>query len=589
MTHGVRSAIDARPRRVLASAPALALALALAGCGSEPTVDPDAGVDAAVDATPPASRLIVPRESLAPADVAVLVNADDPQSVAVGAHYLAARGIPAANLVSLSLGAAYAANRTTTIGAADFAGWKAAIDAATPSTIQAYAVTWIYPSVVECMSLTSALAFGFDRRWCTQPAPCATTAPSPYFATDGTTPFSTHGLRPARAAGDGAVVDSPASASIVGPSMRRVASLFSVVLHLVSAGAPGVAAVAVAACGSAAKQAPPPAPPREIEVLTMAPTEARTTGEYLGSMLSRASVNVLPQVAGYLRALHVKPGQRVLAGAPLVSIDAREPTAALASASAAADAAEARAALAVQSLRRTESMHAQGIASAQELDQARADEAAARAAVRAARATAAERQVELGYHVVRAAVPGTIGEVSARLGDYVTPTTKLTSIAGAAGLELTVGVPAGRARALADDAPIELLDADGKVLATSPAFYVAPEVDPRTQLVAVKAQFPATLGLRPAELVRARVVYATGSALQVPALAVVRQSGQAFVFVVGTREGKQVVERRAVQLGALSGKGFVVESGLAAGDRVAVSSIQLLRDGAPVTIKAPGA
>jgi RND family efflux transporter MFP subunit len=371
--------------------------------------------------------------------------------------------------------------------------------------------------------------------------------------------------------------------------MRRAASLFSVVLTLVSAGAPGVVALTVLGCGSSAKAKAPAAPPREIEVLTIAPSEARTTGEYLGSMLSRSSVSVLPQVPGYVRALHVKPGQRVEAGAPLVSIDAREPTAALASANATAEAAQARLALAEQSLKRTESMHGQGIASAQELDQARADAASAKAAVRAARATAAERQVELGYHVVRAAVPGTIGEVSVRLGDYVTPSTRLTTIAGAAGLELTVGVPASRARTLATDAPIELLDADGKVLATSKTFYVAAEVDPRTQLVAIKAAFPAEVGVRPSELVRARVVYATGQALQVPALAVVRQSGQAFVFVVGTREGKQVVARRAVQLGALSGAGFIVESGLKAGDEVAVSGIQQLRDGAPVTIKAAGA
>ena len=121
------------------------------------------------------------------------------------------------------------------------------------------------------------------------------------------------------------------------------------------------------------------------------------------------------------------------------------------------------------------------------------------------------------------------------------------------------------------------------------AFFVAPEADPRTQLVAVKATVPAGLGLRPSELVRARVVYAVGTALQVPALAVVRQGGAAFVFVVATKDGKPVVERRMIQLGALGPRGFVVEHGLAAGDQVAVSSIQALRDGAAVTIAAPRA
>lgn len=351
-----------------------------------------------------------------------------------------------------------------------------------------------------------------------------------------------------------------------------------------------IALLLCAACDgkSAAPGKPPPPPPREVEVITLAPTEARVTGEYLGSLLSRASLTVLPQVAGYVRKIHVKPGQTVAANAPIVEVDAREESAALVSASAQAESAKASLALAEQSRARVEALHKEGLATAQELDQRRADVAAAQAALRAAGAQVSQRQVAVGNHVVRAAVPGVVGDVQVRLGDYVTATTRLTTIAGAkGGLELTVGVPAVRARALDRGAPIELLGEDGAVLLTSPAFFVAPEADPRTQLVAIKAIFEEDVGLRPSELVRARVVYSVGTALQVPALALVRQSGQAFVYVVVEREGKLAVERRLVQLGALGPRGYVVESGVVAGDRIVVSSIQMLRDGAPITIKPP--
>lgn len=358
------------------------------------------------------------------------------------------------------------------------------------------------------------------------------------------------------------------------------------------------------ACGGATAKPPPPPPPREIQVLTMAPTEARVQGEYLGSLLSRASLTVLPQVAGYVRKLHVKPGQRVAVGDPLVEIDAREEAAALSSAAAQADSAAATLALAEQSRARIEALHQEGLATAQELDKSRADVAAATAAVRAAGAQVSQRRVAVGNRVVRAAVPGVIGDVVVRLGDYVTATSRLTTIAGDDGLELTLAVPAPRARTLALGAPIEVLDDDGQVLHTSSAFYIAAEADPRTQLVAVKAAVPAGLGLRPSELVRARVVYAVNDALQVPALAVVRQGGAAFVFVVTdqppkpkpgsappppAKPGTLYAARQMIQLGTLGAKGFVVEHGLAPGDRVAVSSIQLLRDGAPVTIAAPKA
>lgn len=348
-------------------------------------------------------------------------------------------------------------------------------------------------------------------------------------------------------------------------------------------------ALFAAACeGKAAPAKAPPPPPREIEALTLAPVEARVTGEYLGALLSRASLTVLPQVNGYIRKIHVRPGQVVAAGAPLVDVDAREESAALVSASAQADSASAALALAEQSRARVEALHREGLATAQELDQRRADVAAAQAAVRAAGAQVSQRQVAVGNNVVRAAVPGVVGDVQVRLGDYVTATTRLTTIAGDGGLELTFAVPANRARGLAVGAPVEVLGDDGAVLLTSPAFFVSPDADPRTQLVAVKAAVASTHGLRPSELVRARLIYSVGTALQVPAMAVVRQSGQAFVFLVVERDGKQVVERRPVQLGALGPRGFVIEKGVAAGDRVAVSSIQLLRDGAPVTLKAPG-
>ena len=65
-----------------------------------------------------------------------------------------------------------------------------------------------------------------------------------------------------------------------------------------------------------------------MDVVSLSPREVRDTGEYLGSLLSRQSVTVLPQVDGYVRRIHVSPGQQVEEGAPLIEVDAREETAA---------------------------------------------------------------------------------------------------------------------------------------------------------------------------------------------------------------------------------------------------------------------
>jgi RND family efflux transporter MFP subunit len=349
---------------------------------------------------------------------------------------------------------------------------------------------------------------------------------------------------------------------------------------------PWLAAALIASC-SGETASPPPPPPRAVQVLTVTPADVRETGEYIGTLLSRESVTVLPQVNGYVRKVHVRPGERVEVGAPLIEVDAREESAALRSATAQAQSASSALALAKKAGARAEALFKDGLISVQEVEQKRADIATAQAAVRAAGANVSERRVVLQYNVVKAPVPGVVGDVETRVGDYVTATTRLTTIAEATALELTVAVPAARARRLAVDAPIEILDDSGAVLVATQAFFVAPDADPRTQLVDVKATFENKAGLREGELVRARIVYATSQALQIPLLAVIRQSGQAFVYALTERDGQTVVERRPIQLGAVFERGVVVTGGLAAGDRIATSSIQLLKDGAAVTIEPP--
>ncbi len=343
-------------------------------------------------------------------------------------------------------------------------------------------------------------------------------------------------------------------------------------------------ALVVGACSGAPPTKAPP-PPRAVSVLTIQPSPVRDTSEYLGTLTSRQRVNVQPQVGGYVRKILVRPGQQVKTGAPLVEVDARQESAALESAQAQQQMVESGRELAKQTLARTQALFEEGLVSAQELDAARAAVDTSEASAQSARAQVSLRKVQLQYYAVNAPISGTVGDVLVRVGDYVTAQTVLTTVAQADALEIGIAVPAERARGVQVGTPIELLDSRGVATATVSTYFVAPEVDPRTQMVEVKAAFSNALGLRPSEIVRARVVYGERTALQVPALAVVRQSGQAFVFIVQDKDGALTVARKPVTLGALGATSYVIEKGLSEGDRVATSSLQALRDGAAVTIK----
>jgi len=142
--------------------------------------------------TPASLTLSLPARSISAGQLAIIVAAGDPLSEAIASYYQTARGIPAANIIRVTL-----ATGADTISAADFAALKAELDAKLPSPVQATLLTWTAPSRVvgSCsMSITSALALGFDAKYCA--SSCASTAASPYYDSESALPWVDHKLRP---------------------------------------------------------------------------------------------------------------------------------------------------------------------------------------------------------------------------------------------------------------------------------------------------------------------------------------------------------------------------------------------------------
>jgi uncharacterized protein (TIGR03790 family) len=135
--------------------------------------------------------VLLPRTSLQADELAVVVNDQDPQSIAVGDYYIQARSIPQANLITLSFDTA------TVLSPTEFDTIKQQLDAALPPNIQALALTWVSPYRVGCMSITSAFALGFSNIYCnTSGQSCGETAPVDYYNSDSFLPFDDHNIRP---------------------------------------------------------------------------------------------------------------------------------------------------------------------------------------------------------------------------------------------------------------------------------------------------------------------------------------------------------------------------------------------------------
>lgn len=122
--------------------------------------------------------------------MAVIVNDDDSQSREVARYYQARRHIPAANMIHVR----FEPGRPV-MSPERFQEIKSEVDKRTPRAVQAYALTWTVPYRVDCMSITTAFAAGFDRRFCS--ATCGLTQPSAYFNSESRAPYSDFHLRPA--------------------------------------------------------------------------------------------------------------------------------------------------------------------------------------------------------------------------------------------------------------------------------------------------------------------------------------------------------------------------------------------------------
>jgi RND family efflux transporter MFP subunit len=341
------------------------------------------------------------------------------------------------------------------------------------------------------------------------------------------------------------------------------------------------------ACGgsSAANTGAPAAPPpTAVAIVTLAERPVAQASEFIATLRSQRSTTIQPEVSGVVSRIFVKPGDRVRPGDPLVQINGDKQQASVRSTEAERAGTEADVEYWRGQVKRLEALVGAGAISRQEFDQAQNSLRTAEARLQAINADVREGQVELRYYRVQAPQAGVVGDIVIRAGDRITPETIITTIDDNSALEADIQVPLDRAAELRLGLPVELLDADGKVIATNPITFVSPRVDERTQTVLVKTAVKDGLdSARVQQFARARVVWRETPGLTVPVTAVQRISGLYFCFVAEPGEGGGLVARqRPIQVGELVGNDYIVRSGLKPGDKVITSGIQKIGNGAPV-------
>jgi RND family efflux transporter MFP subunit len=357
--------------------------------------------------------------------------------------------------------------------------------------------------------------------------------------------------------------------------------------------ASGALLIAVTGCGRGS--APPAAggggrggpggapPPAQVPTQVLQAKPIARTSDFVATVKSLHSTTIQPQVEGRVTRIFVKSGDRVRAGMPLVQIDPERQAATVRNSQSQRAGREADVQYWKGQVERLRSLLAAGAISKNEFDTAQHNLETAQANLAALDAQVSEGEVQLKYYRVTAPTAGVVGDLSVREGDRVTTSTQITTLDDRAGLEAYLEVPLDRVPELRLGLPVQILDAQGTVIATNPITFIAPRVDTSTQTVLAKALLrnvpPA---LRVQQFIRARVVWKNEPGLTIPVVAVQRLGGQYFCFVAEQNGEGFVARQRPIQVGEMLGNDYVVTGGLKAGDRLIVSGVQKLADGAPV-------
>jgi membrane fusion protein (multidrug efflux system) len=358
-----------------------------------------------------------------------------------------------------------------------------------------------------------------------------------------------------------------------------------------------VLSVAIAGCGSKTAPAPASRVP-EVSVVTVHKGSVAMTTELPGRTTPVAVAQVRSRVDGIVLARPFKEGADVGARQQLFQIDPEPYRAALASAEATLQNAQAAVAAANVLAERYKILLAGNGVAKQDYDNAIAAQGQATANVATGMAAVRIARINLGYTNVVSPIKGRIGPSAVTQGAYVqaSAATLMATVqqldpiyvdlnqSSLEGLRLRRDVASGKLKLNGPgQARVSLFLEDGTQYPLPGTLqFTDVTVDPGTGAVTVRALFPNPKGvLLPGMFVRARIDEGVNdNVVLVPQVGVTHDAaGKATTLVVGA---DNKVSLRAIQASRTSGDQWVVDAGLDDGEKVVVAGVQKVQPGASV-------
>jgi RND family efflux transporter MFP subunit len=339
-------------------------------------------------------------------------------------------------------------------------------------------------------------------------------------------------------------------------------------------------ALAMAGCKQEAKS---PEPVRPVLSAVLQPA-ASGSMVAVGTVQPRYETNLGFRVLGRLVARPVNVGDVVAEGQTIAEVDPTTLEHAVRSAKADLSKGEALLENAIGTEERKRILIKTDATTRQTLDDAEQVRAGAQASTARARANLTKAIEQLGYTQVKADFAGIVTAVSAEVGQVVSPGQSVVNVARLDVREAVVDIGADFPVALTVGLPFtvspQLLPA---IQVQGQIREIAPQADQMTRMRRVRiALNDPPESFRLGSTITARPSDDHSSALRVPASAVLKEGGEAFVWVVDAPSSTVSLHKVAL---AEDEAGIRVTGGLTVGERIVTAGIHNLKQGQQVRIE----
>ena len=363
-------------------------------------------------------------------------------------------------------------------------------------------------------------------------------------------------------------------------------------------GALVVLTLMLSACDSSEKAAKQ-APPLTVRVTQVVVKDVPLSIEMVGTTIGTQDVPIRTRVEGYLETMEFEEGTFVKKGDMLYTVDAQPFQAKLVAAQSELAGAQTTHAKTQADLARIRPLAEIKAVSEQDLDSAVAQEAAAKASVRASEANVDLAEIELSYTRIKAPIDGLIGLTKAKPGEFVgrdpnpvvlntlsdiDPIRVRFSISEREYLAVARHYSTRKERAdnSGRQTDLVLILADGKEHPEKGSVIAsAQSISTETGTYTLEASFPNPKNVvLPGQFARIRTQYRTlEDAVVIPRKAVIELQGRFRVYTVNQQNQVEAVE---IELGPETGNNIVVQSGLKGQETIIVEGLQKVRPGMQV-------